>query len=369
MALLSLLGKTCMLFARKGQPVQPKKILFLKLGAIGDVMMTTPLVASVREEYPKAALHYMVGNGSKEVLENNPDIDRIIPFSEEIFLKKRIGRFWSLVASGRREKYDIIFVLDKHWIFGFAALLMGGYAVGFNRAGEGEFLHKRIPYFNYIEPQKSRHDILYFLDLINSISKRKYHETQMKIYPTAKEKQRMAALLKKSGMDKKKTVCFCIGGAHNKAVGDEPARRWPLAHFIQLAAELQKRKYNIILIGGNSDKRLEQEFLKNVQRKDVLSLIGKINLRESAIVMHNASVVVCNDSGPMHIASSVNKKVVSLFGPSSPLEKAPLHKESIWLWKEEKQCYDPWGKCHGATLDMMAKISVKEVLDVVLLLV
>ncbi|XRP97098.1 glycosyltransferase family 9 protein [Methanocaldococcus sp. 16A] len=55
--------------------------------------------------------------------------------------------------------------------------------------------------------------------------------------------------------------------------------------------------------------------------------------------------MICNDSGPIHLAAAVNEKIISIFGPTNPIEKAPLHKKSIYLWKQigYNPCYDLWG--------------------------
>ena len=73
---------------------QPNKILVIRSGAIGDVIMTTPLVKSIRKRFPKANISYLVGKWSKKAVESNPNIDNIIAFDDDIVFKKKISRIF-----------------------------------------------------------------------------------------------------------------------------------------------------------------------------------------------------------------------------------------------------------------------------------
>ncbi|MDP2750788.1 MAG: lipopolysaccharide heptosyltransferase II, partial [Nanoarchaeota archaeon] len=125
-----------------------KKILFIKSGAIGDVIMTTPLIRTVRNEFPEAEIQYCTGNWSKGVLENNKNIDKIIPFEEKIIFKKNIFKLLKLAKSLSKEKFDLCFVLDWSYLAGLFAAMCAPSAIriGFNRNSEG-FAHSiRVPY-------------------------------------------------------------------------------------------------------------------------------------------------------------------------------------------------------------------------------
>jgi len=66
-----------------------QKILLFKIGAIGDVLMTTPLVRQLRKNFPEAKIDYLIGKSSSKILEGNKNIDEIIPFKETIFTEKK----------------------------------------------------------------------------------------------------------------------------------------------------------------------------------------------------------------------------------------------------------------------------------------
>lgn len=127
-----------------------QSILFFKIGAIGDVLMTTPLVRQVKQS--GARVGYFVGKRASVILQGNKTINEVAVFDESIFEKKTIGnifRMIQLVLQLRHMRhhyhYKTIVVLDRHRIFGLLAKLAGfKKRVGLDRLGkDGKFLtHK-----------------------------------------------------------------------------------------------------------------------------------------------------------------------------------------------------------------------------------
>src|SRR3954452_24159193 len=96
------------------------KVLLWKVGALGDVVMTTPLVRQLRARLPDARIDYLVGHSSRAVLEGNPHLSAVLEFDEQILLRAQAGRLAAIIRKLRG--YDVVYVLDKHWIFGWLAL-------------------------------------------------------------------------------------------------------------------------------------------------------------------------------------------------------------------------------------------------------
>ncbi|MCD6590165.1 glycosyltransferase family 9 protein, partial [Candidatus Woesearchaeota archaeon] len=120
---------------------RPLKILLFKIGAIGDVLMTTPFVRELRKKYRGAEIHYWVGRKSADILKNNPYVDKVIAIDEDIFFKKKLFRYLQLARKIKRHNYNLAFVLDKHWIFQLLVKLAGiKKIVGFIRDKPSRFL-------------------------------------------------------------------------------------------------------------------------------------------------------------------------------------------------------------------------------------
>ncbi|MDD4151661.1 MAG: hypothetical protein PHR68_03540, partial [Candidatus Gracilibacteria bacterium] len=144
-----------------------KKILIFKIGALGDVLMTTPFVKQLGETN-KYNIDYMCGNQVSQILVGNKFIDNIINFDEKFFAKINIGNLFKFIKFlfflfSISKKYDYLIILDKHIIFNFMFFISGfKNRFGFNRLGkEGKFLNK------YIFWDKSKREVEYYLDFLN----------------------------------------------------------------------------------------------------------------------------------------------------------------------------------------------------------
>ena len=165
----------------------------------------------------------------------------------------------------------------------------------------------------------------------------------MKIFLSKNDLEFVERFWDENNLNDKMVVGVCPGGAKNVGVGDDDLRRWDTKKYMELIKKLKEKGFEVLLIGGNTDKEIEEQIFKKIK---CISAIGKTTLKESTALLKKCDVVVCNDSGPMHLASSVNKKVISIFGPTHPCEKAPLHKNSRYIWKQMgcNPCYDLWGR-------------------------
>ena len=314
------------------------KILLFKLGAIGDTLMTTPLVRQLRKNFPNAVIDYYIGRSSYGVLEGNQYLNNVIKFDENVFIRKQIKEWLKLINKIRRKHYDAVFVLDKHWVFNITAFLaLIKKRIGFDRLGEGKFLTYKIPYFG------RKHEIFYYLDLLKGLGlEPDYADFKMDVFLSKEDELFADKFWEENNLNNKKVIAICPGGANNFAVGNDDLRRWDVKNFIELIKKLKEKNFEIILVGGKNDAVFEKEIFKDVV---CVSAIGKTTLKQSAALLKKCSAVVCNDSGPMHLAASVNDKIISLFGPTNPVEKAPLNNGSIYIWKQVgcNPCYDLYG--------------------------
>jgi len=335
------------------------KILLYKIGALGDMLMTTPLVRQLRRRFPDARIDYLAGESFTRILEGNPYLDGVVAFPEEIFFRRRLAGFAGLVRRIRRERYDMIFVLDRHWVFPLAAFLFGiGKRIGFDRMGrEGILLTDRVRF------EAVRHEVHYYLDLLGRVAEPDFTDVSMDFFPGPEDGDYADRFFSGNGLDGKKVVCLAPGGGVNP--GQEMAiKRWPAERYAELARLLLDGGFSVVLVGGETDKASGEKIRSRV---DVPSGIGA-TLGGSAALMRKAFAVVCSDGGPMHLAASVNDRVVSLFGPTDPRRLAPLNGYR-YLWKPGDcgPCYDIYGRISvlDNQCDCMEAISAEETMKVV----
>jgi len=335
------------------------KILLFKIGALGDLLMTTPLARQLRRRFPGATIDFLAGRSFTRILEGNRNLDRIIPFPEEIFFRRRWVDCAGLVRKIRAERYDTIFVLDRHWAFPLSAFLFrAGRRIGFDRRGrEGILLTHRVRF------EAVRHEIHYYLDLLAAVAEPDYGDVTMDFRLDRADEEFADRFYSENGLEGKRVVCLAPGGGVNP--GQEmAAKRWPVGRFAELARLLLDGGFSVALVGGETDRPFG-EWIRS--RVDVPSGIGA-SLGGSAALMRKAFAVVASDGGPMHLAASMNDRVISLFGPTDPRRLAPLNGfRTLWNPEHDIPCHDIFGKLspREGRCRCMEAISAEEVMHAV----
>ncbi len=344
----------------------PKKILVFKPGAIGDILWTTPFLRQLRKRFPKSEIVYCVGKWSKDVLEGNPNIDRMIIIDDSRLMRKSIIYSLKLIRELRKERFDAVFTFEKHYLSNlFIWATRIPMRIGFDRFGEGFPLNLAVPYGN------DKHEIEYDLDLLTALDgkilegKDKYVKSfgkdyfQTEVFPRKDEIKKIDSLFRRNRI-KGKIVGLAPGGGKN--TGQETMfRRWPIKKYAELARRLLDKGHTVLIFGGATDIDLAKSFDKRC-----VDLIGMLGSRESVVAMGKCDYFICNDSGPMNMAAASDGKVriISLFGPTRPDRKAPIASRHISIWKD-KDIYYPEYDLFGRVIrteKFMERISVDDVL-------
>jgi heptosyltransferase-2 len=160
-------------------------------------------------------------------------------------------------------------------------------------------------------------------------------------------------------------VVLAPGGARNLA-RDDRLRRWPIEAFRTLAERLIAAGRPVVLAGGSSDAWVADA----LGDLPVTSLIGQTSLLELAAVLDAADVVVCNDSGILHLAALTGAGLVALFGPTPANAVVPLGRERLVALQQDNRtscspCYDGKGFAPCAAPRCLEAISVAQVLEAI----
>ena len=304
--------------------IEPKNILMIRSGAIGDVLMTTPLVEAVRAAWPKARINYLVGKWSSSVLKNNPCVDGVIEFDDNIIVKRNIIKALALAKKIGKMNFDTCLVLDKSWLWSlFAKIAKIPLRVGFRRKGLINTMlntnNVSIPFF------ASKYELEYYLDIARKLDL-DIKTNRMRLYPSKDDEFVANSIIEtnKAVLNNKKITGIAPGGAENPGQS-LVAKRWPLENYKALVKQLVERKDTaVLLFGGSSDKEICDE-LEGIDTKKIISVAGKITIQQSYLLMKKCSYFVTHDSGAMHIVSAagLGKKLIAIFGPTSPKRFAP----------------------------------------------
>lgn len=344
-------GKIFFAFKNKKIPKNPKKILIMRSGGIGDVLMSTPLVKSIRKHYKKAEITYFVGNWSKDVLKDNPNIDKIFNYDDLIIIKLKIFKILKLIKQTRKKKFDLIFNLEKSWHWAILSFLFGIPArIGFNRLGEGFANTLTVPF------NGSKYELEYYLDLAKLLNI-KILTHDMEIYLTKKEKETAKKFIKNNKLKNKKLIGIAPGGAENPAQ-QAFIKRWPLENYVKLINKITKKnkKACIILFGGNNDVKTCKQ-IKEKSNNKIINTAGKLTIKQSAALMKKCKIFITHDSGPMHLAGAVKVPLITLFGPTQSERFAPRNTIKIEVKGKKQIFYDIYGRFHPDANGIMHKVN------------
>lgn len=114
-------------------------------------------------------------------------------------------------------------------------------------------------------------------------------------------------------------VCLNMGASH-------PVNRWPVDSFYRLHRLLDSEGFRIVLIGGEEDRVLVNQFLSLGPTK-VLDLVGTLSIRMSAAILSQCDILVSGDTGPLHLATAVGTRVIGLFGAADPRRTGPIGRQ------------------------------------------
>jgi heptosyltransferase-2 len=306
----------------------PKRILIIRLDRIGDVVLSTPVLEALRHAYPTSFIAMMVRPVCRELVEGNP-------FLNEVLLYEKESRHHSLIATIRfaralrRLRFDTALVLHpsnrSHWIPWLAGIPV---RIGYNRHGGGWLLTHRLPHLKH---EGSQHEAVYTLELLKVLGiARLPPAPTVPIHEWAI--QRVNTLLADSQVQP---------GDHLVAMHPSAScisKRWMPERFAHVADRLiVEQRVRICLIGGPADTSHVRR-MANAMAQPVIDLSGRVSLSELAALLKRCTLLISNDSGPVHIAAAVGTAVIDIFGRNqrglSPRRWGPLGEGHIVLHKE-----------------------------------
>ena len=133
------------------------------------------------------------------------------------------------------------------------------------------------------------------------------------VNPVLNIKTNKESIFKKFKFDGKYIV-FCPDAEYG------PAKRWPTNKWLNLATDLSKL-YNVVIVGLDTST---SHAFSSLESNKIINLIGKTNLAEVMEIIASSEGVISNDSGLMHVSASLDKKIIALYGSSSPTYTPPL---------------------------------------------
>ena len=305
------------------------KILLIKRGAIGDILMTTPLVRQLRHLLPQAIIDYCVATPFAAVLENNQYLNNVISLDEYVFRAKGIIQYLKFVCKVRK-KYDYIFILGKNWRLNLINCLFTGQTIGYAREKVSQWLLNKFVTYNDVY----RYHGLYYLDLIaaSGLGMPDYTDIKLDLRINNGDRAIVNQQLLQFGLDKFDVVVNSGGNNQYESGG---LRMLPDDQIVQLLQVLVNKGRKIILLGGNVDHKNYTEYAR-INSQMIFNFAGKFNLPQSAYLISLAHHFYTTDCGAMHLGviADIGDKMTCFFGPTCPSHVLPPSNKFDVIWND-----------------------------------
>ena len=331
------------------------KILVIKLRAIGDVVLSTVVLPSLRKAYKDAEIHFLVEEPGRDVLEGNPYIDRIVVLPRKEWESMPAFKAWKasfrFLKTLRRERYDLVLDLFGNPRSAFITWTTGALC----RVGYAFRMRKHL-YNRQVKPRGDQvHEAEFNLDALHALDIPVVATEPC--FPILNENREFAErFITENNLDGSFIVGFHVWGSWE-------AKRWGLERFADLADLLvESFGANIIILWGPGEREFAER-VKDLAHYPVI-LAPETTLKELGALLSRCQLVVANDSGPMHIAAAVGVPTVGIFGPTNWRLQGPFGGKNRAVYKKGLSCLG----CNRLTcqeLTCMNDLSVNEVMDVV----
>ena len=315
-----------------------KKILVIRFSSIGDIVLTTPVIRCLKNQLQEVEIHVLTKKKFSNLYKTNPYINKVYEFDDS--LKRNIEEL-------KIENYDYVVDLQKNKRSVRVTRALDRPHASFPKLNFRKFLlstfkinimpdiHIVDRYFKAVEKLGVKNDyqgLDFFISEKNNYDISQLPENFQKGY-----------------------YAFVIGGTYKTKI-------LPAVKIVEIIKKINKA---VVLLGGPDDVERAEEIIYGVnettrqqdnegsKNSQILNLVGKINLEQSASIVKNADSVLTNDTGLMHIAAAFHKNIVSVWGNTVPeLGMYP------YLPKEKEKCHIV--ECKDVRCRPCSKLGFKE---------
>ena len=289
--------------ASKATNIQPKRILVITQRYLGDTLLITPLLSSLKKAYPDAEIDVLLPTANTGVLEGNPDVNQCITFPK----KRGVLSFLRLLVSLFRN-YDLSISAQTSDRTTLCAIVAGKIKLGFvDEEHRKSWWKKKLLSQSLVFSENYSHAVLEnlrFCDLLNI--PRHYKLTppnSLSIDENLPQNINPYAVL--------------------HIMPQWRYKQWHIQGWRELIEFLYKKNYQIVLTGSNNQNEIQ--ILNQLQSEypDIINTAGRLKLASLTKLISNANFFIGPDTGITHLAAATGTPTIALFGPTDPKKWAP----------------------------------------------
>ena len=263
---------------------EPLKILVIRFSSIGDIVLTTPVVRTLKKQL-NAQVNYLTKSTYITLLKNNPYIDSVYQIEDSIN---------EVITDLKKENYDYIIDLHNNLRTQILKLRLGVPSRSFNKLNMEKFMLTTFK----MDSLPEVHIVDRYLDTITHLGVQNDNEG-LDFFLNDEDKVDLSQF-------PNSFIAFVIGGQHaTKMLSTE-----------KIISIINKLNESVVLIGGSEDHERGKQIISATE--NTFNCCGKHNINQSAYLVKNAKYVITHDTGMMHIAAAFKKKIYSVWGNTVP---------------------------------------------------
>jgi heptosyltransferase II len=303
-----------------------KKILIIGPSWVGDMVMAQSLFKTLKLLDENITIDVLALDWCQPILKRMPEVRRSInmPISHG---KLGLNARFRLAKDLRTEVYTQAIILANSWK---SALIPFWAKIPLRTGWLGELRWGLLNDVRYLNKKQYPRMVQRYVRLAYSRHQALPKELPVPLLTTSSEV--VNKILDKFNLDLKQPIlALCPGAAFG------PAKRWPEAYYAEIARAKIAQGWGIWLFGSEQDKPVIAKIKDLLPGENIISFAGKINLLETVDLLSVVNKVVTNDSGLMHMAASLDKPVVAIYGSTSPNFTPPLSNKAQ-IMKTDMAC-------------------------------
>ena len=303
------------------------RIVVFAPNLIGDTVMASPFLRSLRLGYPRAEIDVVIKPHVAPTLDGAPWIDRIVPFAPKA--KDPAHRSMALIRHLRKTRYDLAILLPNS----FRSALMARLGnvkrrVGYSRGGRGVLLTDRLKPSSSIKGKFVPTPVVeYYLALAKHLGC-PVDSLRLELFTTHNDESAADRAWERLGLPfYGPVVTMNTGGAFG------PAKSWPTGHFAALAVRLaEEAGVSVLVVCGPGERSSALEIVRKANHPRVKSLADEpMSIGLTKACVRRSALMISTDSGPRHFAAAFGVPIVSLFGPTHIAWTRTYHTQAVHL--------------------------------------
>ncbi|WP_279049899.1 lipopolysaccharide core heptosyltransferase RfaQ [Cedecea davisae] len=311
-----------------------KRILVIKMRFHGDMLLTTPVIGTLKRNYPEAKIDVLQYQDTIPILSGNPEINASYGISNKgVKTGKKISNFLSLISLLRKNHYDLIVNLTDQWSVAMMVRCLGP-AVKISQ----DYGHRQSSFwknsFTHLAPVVGDHVVEASLSVLAPLGITDFC-TETILFYTPADWRKIRGMLDEQGVRDNYVVI--------QPTARQQFKCWDNDKFSRVIDFLQDKGFPVVLTSGPgaADLACVNEIAQGCQQPPVVALAGKTSFPELGALIDHAALFIGVDSAPGHIAAAVKTPVISLFGATDHVYWRPWTEQITQFWAGNYQPMPP----------------------------